>query len=93
MIPVEIDYNEDFGPSDKKVWNAEYEANIKVEKFSSFSDNNNLVTADAGLDNLALPYDFLDEFEEMSPAERQFVLDELAAKPDLWDQEQEVMCL
>ena len=29
----------------------------------------------------------------MEPAERQFILDELADKPELWDEEQEVMFL
>jgi len=29
----------------------------------------------------------------MTPAERQAVLDELAARPELWDEEKEVMAL
>jgi hypothetical protein len=29
----------------------------------------------------------------MEPAERQFILDELADRPDLWDEESEVMYL
>ncbi len=32
-----------------------------------------------------------EEFEDMEPAERQYVLDELAGRPDLWD-ESEVVC-
>ena len=40
----------------------------------------------------ALPYDFIEEFERMEPEERQFVLDELAEKPELWNEE-EVMSL
>jgi hypothetical protein len=39
------------------------------------------------LSDLALPPDFLDEFERMQPQERQFILDELADRPDLWDEE------
>jgi len=35
----------------------------------------------------------LDEFEKMEPAERQFILDELGERPDLWDEEGEVMYL
>ncbi len=93
LIPVAVDYSYDFGPSDKKAWDDEYKANVIVEKFSRCTDNKDLVTEDADPDSFALPYDLLDEFEEMSPAERQFVLDELAAKPELWDQESEVLCL
>ena len=38
------------------------------------------------------PYDFLGEFEKLSPEERQVLLDELANRPDLWNDE-EVMYL
>jgi hypothetical protein len=51
------------------------------------------VAAANDLTDCAVPYDILDEFEKMEPAERQFVLDELAARPELWDEETEVMCL
>ena len=47
---------------------------------------------DVFVSDYALAYDFLDEFERMEPEERQFVLDELAETPELWD-EQEVMTL
>jgi len=93
LIPVAVDYSFDFGPSNKEAWDAEYAANIKVGKFLSIAANDKEVTEDTNLDSYALPYDFLDEFEEMSPAERQFVLDELAAKPELWEEESEVMLL
>ena len=43
--------------------------------------------------SLALPYDFLEEFEEMEPAERQFILDELAGRPEFWNEESEVTFL
>ena len=41
--------------------------------------------------DLTLPYDFLDELEQMSPDERHLILDELAQRPELWDEESEVM--
>ena len=34
-----------------------------------------------------------DELEKMEPAERQSILDELAERPDLWDENEEVMYL
>jgi hypothetical protein len=93
LFPVAVDYSFDFGPSNKRAWDVEYAANIKVGKFLSNTANDKEATEDTNLDSYALPYDFLDEFEEMSPAERQFVLDELAAKPELWEEESEVMLL
>ena len=93
LIPVAVDYSFDFGPSNKQAWDAEYDDNIKVGKFLSSTANDKEATVAADLDSYALPYDFLDEFEEMSPAERQFVLDELAARPELWEEESEVMLL
>jgi len=35
-----------------------------------------------------VPDDWLEELEEMEPAERRLILDELAARPDLWDEEE-----
>lgn len=89
-IPVKVDYGHDFGPSEAELWDTEYEANIRPVSFSIFGNN----TADddsikMDLDNYALPYDFIDELENMEPAERQFVLNELAERPDLWNEEQE----
>jgi proteasome lid subunit RPN8/RPN11 len=96
LIPVEIDYSQEFGPSNQEMWDAEYKANVrKITWLSSLDSNSNkdesLVTDD--FSNYALPYDFIDEFEQMDPTERQFILDELADRPELWDEESEVMCL
>jgi len=92
LIPTEIDYGHDFGPSDHTLWDDEYTANIKATEWPTgrtVQDNN---AADYELANYAFPYDFLDEFEQMEPQERQFILDELADRPDLWD-EKGVMAL
>jgi len=94
LIPVEIDYSQDFGPSNHELWDAEYQANVKATTWLSDisnKDEKTFVKKDYG--SLALPYDFLEEFEKMEPAERQFVLDELSERPDLWDEESEVMFL
>lgn len=100
MIPVEVDYSQDFDPSDHKLWDDEYQANIKVGTWLSQIDNNTSIgnTIDKytptknDLTSLAMPYDFIGELEKMEPAERQFILDELADRPDMWD-EDEVMSL
>jgi len=93
LIPTEIDYSQDFGSSDHELWDTEYAANVKATEWligSPVKDNSD---ADYNLTDYALPYDFLDEFEKMEPEERQFILDELAEKPELWDEESEVMLL
>ena len=88
LIPVKVDYSHDFGPSDSEKWNAEYAANIEVEHFSSHFGNSG-TSVENDLSNYALPYDFIDELENMEPTERQFILGELAARPDLWDEEEQ----
>jgi len=91
LIPVEVDYSQDFGPSDKAVWDAEYAANVKAtEWLSEYNRIGDTPEAKADYSSLALPYDFLEEFESMEPAERQFILDELADRPELWNEESEV---
>jgi proteasome lid subunit RPN8/RPN11 len=100
LIPVEIDYSRDFGPTNQELWNAEYQANITSETWLS-NIGNSITTKDIDekaplrndISSLALPYDVLEEFKKMEPAERQFVLDELADSPDLWDEDEEVMYL
>ena len=93
LIPVEIDYSQEFGPTNQDSWDIEYTANVKaVDWLSSFNtDTKSLVTDD--FSDYALPYDFINEIEKMEPAERQFILDELADRPELWDEESEVMYL
>ncbi len=43
------------------------------------------VITEYDLDDYALPSDILEQIEEMEPEERQYVLEELATRPDLWD--------
>jgi len=93
LIPVKVDYSCDFGPSDSEKWDAEYASNIEVEHFTSCFGNSD-TSVENDLSDYGLPYDFIDELENMEPTERQFILDELAARPDLWDeQEEEVFSL
>jgi hypothetical protein len=87
LIPTEIDYGQDFSASDHEIWDTEYSENVKeiewqTEQFKAIPDSGN-----HDLSDFALPYDFLDEFERMEPEERQFILDELSDRPDLWDEE------
>ena len=93
LIPVEIEYRYDFGPTDKETWDAEYTANVNATNFTSCVSKANHTSVNTDLSSYALPYDFLEEFESMCPEERQFILDELAERPELWNQESEEILL
>ena len=93
LIPAEVDYSLDFGPSNQEAWDTEYKTNIKSTTWLGDSNKKDKTSVKNDFTSYALPYDFLDEFERMEPAERQFVLDELADRPELWDEESEVMFL
>ena len=43
------------------------------------------------LSDYSLPGDLLEQLEEMEPAERKAVLDELAVRPDLWEDADEIV--
>jgi proteasome lid subunit RPN8/RPN11 len=93
LIPTEIDYGRDFGGSDRELWDAEYAANVKTTDWLTTRSAQETSPMRNELSGYALPYDFIDDFERMEPAERQFVLDELAERPDLWNEQEEVMFL
>jgi len=93
LIPTEIDYSEAFGASDRELWDTEYAANVKTTDWLTTRSAQETSPTRNELSGCALPYDFIDEFERMEPAERQFVLDELADRPEFWNEEEEVMFL
>lgn len=95
LIPVEIDYSQDFGPSDRGLWDAEYQAKIKMGAWLSDFGSRTSETTPIGntINSPALPYDYISELEKLDPAQRQLILDELADRPDLWDEESEVLYL
>ena len=88
-IPVQIDYSRPFGTSDQQAWEAEYQANIKTTPWvmpSGTDKDNGLHTTQMDLVEYSVPTDWVEEFEAMEPAERQYLLDELAGRPDLWEE-------
>lgn len=93
LIPTEVDYSEDFGGSDRQLWDTEYAANIDAFDWRKQEPCEQTAATGNELSGYALPCDFINEFEQMEPAERQFILDELADRPELWEEEQEVMFL
>ena len=94
LIPVCVDYSLPFGPSEQEAWKTEYDANIKVAALSRglvFDDDVHMDSTEPDLSEYSLPQDILEQLEEMEPAERKAVLDDLAIRPGLWDEESEVM--
>lgn len=97
LIPVEVDYSRDFDASSRKLWEAEYKANINevIPASTRYGDGigvfrDPLVDDDSkdGFDRL---FEIIDDFEELGPVERQLFFDEVASRPELWSENQEVM--
>ena len=95
LIPVEVDYSQPFQASDQEAWEAEYKANIKAARWSRnvvYEDETSFATTGSDISEYSLPQDLLEQLEEMEPAERKAVLDELAVRPDLWGEEEMAGC-
>jgi len=91
LLPVCVDYSLPFGPSDQKAWESEYQTNIKVASVSRslvFDDEVLVDSTEPDLDEYSLPQDILEQLEDMEPAERKAILDELSSRPDLWADEE-----
>jgi proteasome lid subunit RPN8/RPN11 len=93
LIPTEVDYSGDFGPSSHDAWDAEYVANIAATEWLNLPLLKEPKPVEASVPGCTPPYDFLSEFEKMEPVQRQLILDELAERPELWDRESEVVIL
>jgi proteasome lid subunit RPN8/RPN11 len=93
LIPTDVDYSQEFGPSSREAWDAEYAANISATEWPGLPLLKEPKPAEASAPACTLPYDFLSEFERMDPVQRQLILDELAERPELWDRESEVVIL
>lgn len=88
VIPIEVDYSREFGPTDRETWKAEYQGNIKPGSWTwSLGETCGASPGKGTYESLA--DDWLDTFEEMDAEDRRFVIDELAARPDLWGEESE----
>ena len=91
LIPVEVDYSLPFGASDNPSWEAEYRANIKASSWARLDAIGSPLLEGTGFTECDLPEKWLDELEGMDPADRQMIMEELAARPDLWGEESEVI--
>ena len=92
IIPVDVDFGTPFGPSQQEAWEAEYKANIDAMTWTWGLDAHEPLGREFGkpsipastLDRVSVPDDWMEELEAMEPAERQLIMDELSARPDLW---------
>ena len=91
VLPVEVDYARDFDASNCAQWQAEFEANIRAASWAPLCSTFSTELVDLELDGYQMPEEWIERLEGMDPAERQEFLDELAARPDLWGEESEVM--
>jgi len=89
VIPVAVDYSREFGPSNHEAWKAEYQSNLRLDSWT-WSLGETYGAAPKKETAVSLADDWLDAFEEMDPEDRRFVIDELAARPDLWDESEGV---
>lgn len=94
-LPVEIDFAMGFDGTDFSAWEKEFKENINPIALSvtSLPIQNKSIGSILDYDDPILPLDWLEEFEKMEPAERQFILDELSANPELWNQDEGVICI
>ena len=97
-IPIFIDYNCPFDAANLKDWKKQYLANVveddifNLKPKSKKSKNNSLKEADVfggndleSFGSLTYP-DLLSEIDSMDPIEREYFMDELAARSDFWNE-------
>jgi len=89
MIPVSVDYSRPFGSSDHDAWKAEYEANIIQETYPRgwLYGDSDIGSRDFEGCGSSFPDHWKEELEAMDPHERRFILNELGAGYDPWEED------
>ena len=91
-IPVEVDYRRPFGPSDHEAWETEYRAHVRKEELcwgTRLMDKAMPVAFGADAYDPWDAQDLVGAFEGLDVEDRRAVLDELASRPELWDEMEE----
>jgi len=87
-IPVEVDYRRPFGPSDHEAWETEYRAHVRKEELcwgTRLLDKGMPVAFGADAYDPWDAQELVGAFEGLDVEERRAVLDELASRPELWE--------
>ncbi|MGA2259419.1 MAG: hypothetical protein ABSG53_32495, partial [Thermoguttaceae bacterium] len=79
-IPVEVDYSRGFGSSAFDAWEAEYKAHVRPEISLARLNQQRPFLDEELWASQAFPDEWIEDLEMMEPAQRQLVLDELAAR-------------
>ena len=87
-IPVQMDYSRPFGQSNDAAWDAEYKTNVRAGRWQGFPGSCEGFELETDLAGCSAPDDWVEGLEAMEPAERRLVMEELAARPDLWGEEE-----
>jgi len=89
VIPINVDYAQPFGSSDHDAWKAEYEANIIRETYPhvGFFGDSDIGLQDFERGRYSCPEEWKEEIEAMDPHERRFILNELGAGSDPWEED------
>ena len=96
MLQVKVDYTREFNGTEIDQWDKEFQDNINPMVFTISNDKKDCPAVQPIIPDYndpILPTEWLEEFERMEPAERQFILDELSGRPELWNTDEGVMCI
>jgi len=88
VIPVEIDYSQSFSQNEQEMWEAEYKNNITPSQLDNYFGYQDEFGHVEDIPAYSCPDEWLEELEAMDPHERQQIFDELAARPELWGEEE-----
>ena len=83
-IPVEVDYSRAFGPSEQKVWEAEFQANIRIGSMNLIQHHPDAIDFGDG------DYEWLNDLEPLDPAEQKLLIDRLSARYEYLEDGEEV---
>jgi len=84
LIPVQVDYSETFEGSNHIQWDQEFKDNVHEEVFQRTVSHSR---KDISGDDI-LPYDVMEELDQMDEHERQMVLGEMAQDLEYYDREE-----
>ena len=90
LIPVTIDYTAPFPATAPEAWESEYQANIKGGIGTGIFGGTGLIDLADEFYDYSYPQDWIEELEMMDPDERRHALEELAARPELYSENEVV---